>query len=153
MTEEKTDSRLRPARWAIVGAFGLIAVLVGTVAFAGGVLPGQTATYADLPVIRIASRSMASTASIPATRPAPAGRTTTIPPPPTGKKARAASSAGGKATASVAPAKTPSGSATDSSKGNTSHKKSTDEEKREVVDPDVRVDDSDRHKSDGDTKH
>ena len=142
MTDGRTDRRSRTARWVVVGAFGSIAVLMGTVAFANVVLPGQTTTYSDLPVIHIASRSVAGTASIAATKTAAASRGATLTPLPAGK-----------GTPAVTAARTRSTGATGSSKGNTSHKESAEEGHREVVAPDLRVEDSDKHKSDHSAEH
>jgi len=141
MTDGNTDPRLRMARWVIIGAFGLIALLMATVAFAGGALPGHTTTYADLPIVRVASSPVTQTvtASLTATlTPISAPKATASAASPT----RAGASGGG--TTKAPPSDVPV-----ASKGKTPE----EDKEREVVDPDVRVGDSQKNSSGDGTEH
>ena len=152
MTEGNDQKRLQVARWAVVGAFALVALLMGTVAFAGVALPGQPATYADLPVVRIASTSSSPTAV--AAGPGTTGGDPSSPARFGTTAAAGTTASSGKSGTVTSSATSPSGGASTTSKGNTPDKRRTEPakhaeaKKREVVTPDVRVEESSEHQSD-----
>ena len=150
MPDPMIDRRLSAARWAVVAAFAVIAVLVGTAAYAAGAFPGQDAGFADLPVVHLSGAPAVQTATVPAiTVTVPKSGATLAPIPAVTPKAPA------RSTAAAAPAKTKSGSAgaAASSNGNTSQKEPTVRKQREVVTPDVRVEGSGSHQGEGSNEH
>ena len=155
MPERNKDASLRLARWAVVGAFGLVALLMGTVAFAGVAFPGQAATYVDLPVVHVASKTATlaplSTQAVSGSmvsRPAQATQTASGGPA-TGPAGPAGSHPDGSSSVAPTAGKTPVRGAATLPKGNTTDRKPAGDRKREVVAPDVRVDESGGHGGEG----
>ena len=151
MTEMDKDARLRTARWVLVGVFGVFVALIGTVAFGAAALPEQGATYSDLPVVRVAATSMTTSTSPAPSIGATAAETSVspLPPKPGPAPARTATT---KSSPTGSGSKTTASGASTSSNGNTTEKKVT-EKKREVVAPQVRVEESDGHRTEGSSGH
>ena len=142
MTERDNQSRLRTARWVVVGAVGLVALLMGTVAFAAAALPGQKASYSDLPVVHVASTTASATNSAAARIGAASTATTVAPLRATRPTTLAPAPAPRASTSRTAPKSNTTG-ASSSSNGNTLQGERVVTRNREVISPEVRVQESD----------